>query len=641
MYDTDEEIKRKRRNLFIIIGIIVFLILILIIFLLTRGSGKKKNVVDNNIELTCELEVKNDVKPNSNGVYNQQVEVGFKNIGNVSKDYPLTKQTVGTSDSSRNKDTYSISKTGIYHLHGYVQDSVGHKGICDLDIEVSLTKPSCELQVTQGTLGDNYWFRSDVEVGFKEMSSNNPSNSIVKYYIEKQITDLDSNETVRAEQPNGNIEKYVIKDNLTTTLIGHVIDSTGEEGTCTIVVNKDSTIPTCKLKVNSGTKNENGEYTDEPVIGFEEVKDDVSQVASVGIGISKNYNTQTYKVTKEGKTTVVGYVKDKAGNEGTCSIEIAKPTANSGNPGGNSGGNGGNPGGNSGGNGGETPVKSSKPYCTLTLSGIAADSSGSYPDNITVTMTYGSTNGAVITSFGVAETETYNQRNQIVVSQNGTHTVYGIAKDSYGHVVKCVTGPFVISKSELLAAKVSIGDYVAYDAGNWDEESRLTEKQQDGYYWGFTKGTSKQTGVMCAKRKDTGTRNGWMVLNVINGQVVLIHAGTPECVFHDRVSTSNVVNVMLERSKHYINSKYATGSTILSCDTAGFDCNRTQYSLANFVTGSSYWIAQNGENNTLFSINNRGLKEGLSYTSSGLRPIVVLSQNVRTTGKSGNAWIIK
>ena len=189
MYDTEEEIRRKRRNLFIIIGIIVFLILLLIIFLLTRGSGKKKTVVDNNIELTCELEVKNGVTPNNNGIYSQQVEVGFKSIGNVSKEYQLTKQTVGTSDSSRNKDTYSISKSGTYHLHGYVQDSVGHKGTCDLDVEVSLTKPSCELQVTKGTEGDNYWFRSDVEVGFKEMNSNNPSNSIVKYYIEKQTTD--------------------------------------------------------------------------------------------------------------------------------------------------------------------------------------------------------------------------------------------------------------------------------------------------------------------------------------------------------------------------------------------------------------------------------------------------------------------
>ena len=622
MYDTDEEIQRKRRNLFIIIGVVVLLIVILIIFLLTRNMGKKKTSKPTATEIGCSLEVKDGITPDSNGIYHQEIVVGYKSIDAISQNYQIVKQTIGTVDNSRNKETFTITKSGNYHLYGYVQDSAGHKGKCEISLKVNMSAPTCELEVTQGTLGDNGWYRSEVEVGFKSMDSNNPSVGIKQYYIDKEVTDLDDSQTVKADPPQGNVAKYTVKENLTTTLVGHVIDSSGNEGTCKLTVSKDATIPTCTLKVNSGTKNASGVYTDNPEIGFASAADDVSQIAAYGIGTSKNYTQKTYKVTGEGKTTVVGYVKDKAGNEGTCSLEITRPGGGSTTP----------PGGGGG-------TQTSSPSCSISLKVPATDKNGVYSQSVTATLKYSTTNGATITDYGIAESQTYNKKTEIVISNNGSHRVYGIVKDSYGHTATCSTPSFVIDKGDLLASKVAIGDYVAYDAGTWNE-NRPTEQKTDGYYWGMKNGQSRQKGVKC-DTNDTGTRNGWMVLNVSNGQVVLISAGTPECIYHDRTSPSTVINSMQNEAKKYINTNYAAGSTILSCNLAGFDCNRSSYSHTLFVTGTHYWIAQSSSNNTLNCVTPRGTKESYSLKSLGLRPVIILRADVKTTGKQNNAWVLK
>lgn len=607
MYDTDEEIQRKRRNLFIIIGVVVLLIIILIIFLIARGSGKKKSGGDSTNEITCTLEVQDGVLPDSNGIYHQSVVVGFKSITAVSKNYEIIKKTIGTVDNLRNKETFTASKSGQYHLFGFVQDSVGNKGKCEINLELSLTVPTCELEVTQGTLGDNGWYRSDVEVGFKSMDANNPTVSIAKYYIEKELKDLDTSEVVKADPPTGNVEKYTVKDNMETNLIGYVIDSSGNEGVCRLKVNKDSSVPTCKLKVNSGTKNANGEYTDNPEIGFEEAKDDVSQIAAQGIGLQKNYSQTTFKVTDDGKTTVVGYVKDKAGNEGTCSIEITRPGA------------------------APAPTPESNPSCKISKSGS------------TYVMNYSTSNGASITSYGFGDVEVYNNRSEISESNlsNGSHLLHGIVKDSNGNVARCTYGPFTVSNGELLANKVKVGDYVGYDAGTWNE-TRSSEVKQDGYYWGMTAGTSKQTGIKC-NRNDTGTRNGWMVLAVSNGKVLLIHAGTPECIYHAReiAPTTTAYNIA-SRSSAYVNSDYADGYTVLSCSTPGFNCNVSDYKNNSlFVTGNHYWVAQAGAENGLMTISAIGSKQAYAAISQGFRPIVQLKADVLTTGKSGDMWVLK
>ena len=452
------------------------------------------------------------------------------------------------------------------------------------------------------------------------MNANNPSVSIAKYYIDLEAKDADTSEVVKADPPTGNIDKYTFKENMSATLVGHVIDSAGNEGTCKIEVAKDATVPTCKLKVNSGNKNSNNVYTDNPVIGFEEVKDEASEIAAKGVGLTKNYTEETFTVTAEGVTTVVGFVKDKAGNEGSCSIEITR-TGGSGNGGGNGGSN----------------TGTSKPSCSIKLEGTKL-SNGAYSQSARATLVYSTTNGASITNYGIAESETYNQRKELSITNAGSHKVYGIVKDSNGNVARCATASFVVEKGELLATKVKVGDYVGYDAGKWTETR--TEKKTDGYYWGMQNGVSKQTGIKC-DRNDISTRNGWMVLNVSGGRVTIIHAGTPECIYHGRTTFDNVVTTMINRAASYVNNKYADGYTALSCSTAGFDCNKSSYSGSVFVTGTHYWVAQNSTNDTIYAITPKGSKTNFNLKSFGLRPVITLRADVMTSGKNGDTWVLK
>ena len=605
MYDDNEEIKRKRRRLIFLIIIVLLLIIALGIFLYYVFNNKKSNT-----KYGCELEVLDGVTPDANGVYHQGLTVGFKNI-NLPSGNKIIKQTIGTVDNSKNKETFVITQSGKYHLYGYVQDSDGNKETCDINLEVSLKIPSCELEVTQGTIGDNNWYRSNVEVGFKSMNSNNDKNEIKQYYIDK--------EDFEGKTFEENVDKYTVTDDKTTTVVGHVIDSAGNEGTCKISISKDTSIPTCSLKVNSGTKDSSGLYTDNPVIGIASASDEVSQIAAQGIGISKNYSETTYKVVAEGKTMVYGYVKDKAGNEGTCSIDITRPSST------------------------PTPTptpepakKQSNPHCDIRLDNIEYDSNGNYAREITAVLIASTTNDATITEYGIAENQVYNMRTEITITNNGSHTVYGLVKDSYGNTASCSTPTFVIDKSNLLnSVGVQPGQYVSYDAGTWGQTK--SEQKTDGYTWGMTAGSSKNTGVRC-NSSDGSPKNGWVIIGSYGNSIVITSAGTPECIYHTDTTPTNILNVMGAEAQGYVNQKYAYGAVILQCGTPGFECNRDTYTTGWYRTGYSYWT---GHTYGVFGIDSNGNRVARTNISLGFRPVIYLRSDVRTSGLNGNTWILK
>ena len=116
----------------------------------------------------------------------------------------------------------------------------------------------------------------------------------------------------------------------------------GEEGdgknTCTLMQDVGEPIPEpvpdpvptgpkCELEV-MGNLGGSGWYTgDRPVIQFKNVSSIVgnSEIAGYGIGDDRDpkFNSNTsYVISGVGITTVYGHVKDKAGNVGTCSVEI-------------------------------------------------------------------------------------------------------------------------------------------------------------------------------------------------------------------------------------------------------------------------------------------------------------------------------
>lgn len=610
MYDNEDEIKKKRRKLFIIIAVIVLIIIILLIFLLTRGGNKKP--VNENKELKCELEVKSGTL-GENGVYTSAVEIGFKSITAVSKDIEITKNTVGVNDNSRNKETFTVTKQGTYTVYGYIQDAAGNKGTCSIEVKVDPSKPTCELEVKKGTLGNNDWYTTDVEVGFKSMETNSETAKIEKFYLEKEVK-LENDEVVRAETPTDNIDKLIIKDNQTTVINGYVIDSNGTEGSCTIVIKKDSEKPTCKLKVISGTKNNKGQYTDTAVVGLETAKDNTSDIAEKGVGVSKNYKEQTYAVTKSGTTTVYGYVKDKAGNEGTCSIAITKPTPVS-------------------------PPKPvvSNPTCTINVTSGTL-SNGQYTSNVTVSLSYSSTNNAKITKYGIGTKQELNGKNSYTVSSNGTVKLIGYVQDSNGKTATC-TKTITVKKTEyaLLSSQVKVGDYVAYNAGAWDSTVKIPT--ESGKFGGYTAGTNRMTGVTCGLSGEKA-RSGWQVMSVSNGKVVLIHSGTPECFYYNKATNSSTALAKIsERAAIYKNATYAESARIFTYSEAK---TMKEESL---ITGTYYYLAGEAKGtDTLWAVRSAYYQgrtlTGRSNYAQGIRPVVVLKSNVRTTGKTESGWVL-
>ncbi|MBR4671648.1 MAG: InlB B-repeat-containing protein [Bacilli bacterium] len=104
-----------------------------------------------------------------------------------------------------------------------------------------------------------------------------------------------------------------------------IADKSGRKVYCPVLVYVDKTMPTCDLKVTGEYDSDLGWYTGEVTVELENWQDTDSGVLTYGIGtsiIDRDYNKNTSVTVKSGITTVIGYVKDQAGNEGICAKTI-------------------------------------------------------------------------------------------------------------------------------------------------------------------------------------------------------------------------------------------------------------------------------------------------------------------------------
>lgn len=603
MYDDEEEIKRKRRKLIIAIVVIVVLIILLLIFIFSRTGNKKPTTK----ELACELEVKSGTK-GKDGIYTTAVEVGFKSITAVSKDIQIVQNTVGTSDNARNKETYTVSKKGTVKVYGYVKDAAGNKGTCSIEVKVNPSKPTCNLEVKSGTLGENGWYKSNVVVNMKEMNSNNEDTQITKYYITKKTTKLEDGTVVKPAVPNESISEFTVVDDAVNEIVGYVIDSNGNEGTCNITIKKDSTPPTCTLKVVDGSPNASGIYTGNSVVGLAEAKDATTQVVSKGVGTTKNYKNETYAVTGYGAQTIYGYVKDEAGNEGSCSISIRKPDQP------------------------VAPPKESYPSCTLKIISGKSNNGQYLGKTVVGFASKNTTNNAKIVSFGIANSPSINGKETIELSTSGVHNVVGMVKDSYGHTSTCLMEVHVVIEDNLLAKKVKVGDMVAYNAGNWDDD--LIKPTANGTFGGYKQGNSKNASVACRDGDNAGS--GWKVLSISGNKVTIVHAGIPECYYHDSFkSNANAVSTLDQRASVYKNTFAESARMLKETDVA----NLAQDHAFRKINAYYYLSTASGTNELKFVTTSGRLTQG-GANAQGVRPVITLREDVRTTGQSNGAWTL-
>ncbi len=110
-----------------------------------------------------------------------------------------------------------------------------------------------------------------------------------------------------------------------TTDMGEIeiVDKAGRTRRCPVSVKVDNTPPTCTL-ITSGDSYGGGVFAGSVTISFGNKDDAHSKLDVFGIGtsITPSYNNESSITVSSGITTVIGYVKDNAGNEGVCTSTI-------------------------------------------------------------------------------------------------------------------------------------------------------------------------------------------------------------------------------------------------------------------------------------------------------------------------------
>ena len=104
-----------------------------------------------------------------------------------------------------------------------------------------------------------------------------------------------------------------------------ISDNSGMINKCEVKAFVDKTLPTCNIDVEGDYIDSVGWYSLEALAILKNTKDEGSGILTYGMGTSlknRDYNKKTQMTFNNGITTVIGYVKDVAGNENICAQEI-------------------------------------------------------------------------------------------------------------------------------------------------------------------------------------------------------------------------------------------------------------------------------------------------------------------------------
>lgn len=512
-----------------------------------------------------------------------------------------------------NNDEYILKEDGSKEVRAYVEDSAGAKGECTIQIKKDATPPTCTLKVVSGTLSGKT-YSTDVEVGFLKAEDNLAAN--VEYGL--------------GVQKNYNRTNYVVKSNGTTKVYGYVKDEAGNENTCNTSISKGTSSGTnhntqnlsCVLKA-TGTSGENGWFKGNVAINFvSRTPSTDGRVTKSGIGIKETYSDPSYTVSKDGTTTVYGYVEDSNGKKAVCSITVKKDAV--------------------------------MPSCVLEVQADNYNSSTqAYSGTVYVNMKTKTDSNSGVANYGIGLSKNYNNMKYKVISI-GSSTITGYVKDKAGNESTCsitlkteASGGTITT--ELLSKKVAIGDYVEYDAGNWTTTKVMPTSANPFAFGGYTSGSSRNASVTCYGSYANAS-SGWRVLKISGDIVILVHAGTPECYHHPYISgksnmaynseriltgsTSGTVNSAYTSTprdwSEYVNSTYANSATL-------FNKTMADGAPSNLVTtGSYYYLGAAYNTGSIYGVSSTGNKTGYSMFTYGVRPTVTLKATVKTAGKNAS-----
>ena len=208
------------------------------------------------------------------------------------------------------KSKVNITKEGVYDLN-FTTNNGGSKKV---SVRIDKTPPTCSMEITDGTKGDNEWYTSDVTV-------------------KGRCWDIGGSGCVNTLTSESTIDYNTPEETVTKT----VLDRAGNKGTCSKTVKIDKSKPTCWISLD-GEVGDNGWYKDSSVkVTLKPAHDGPKGPSLVHYFldtydygedelVSDLYNNEEswwQRYDTEG-TTWYGYVKNEAGTTGKCDQIVKK-----------------------------------------------------------------------------------------------------------------------------------------------------------------------------------------------------------------------------------------------------------------------------------------------------------------------------
>jgi len=224
-----------------------------------------------------------------------------------------------------------------------------------------------------------------------------------------------------------------------------------------------------------------------------------------------------------------------------------------------------------------------------------------------------------------------------------------------------------------LADIVKIGDYIQYNAGEWNdaEINKLTSQKlyagadsvtfETPYmFGGFKSGDSRNVGIVYPGAS-TESKTGWRVLDIdkSSGVVTIVSNGITEAFYYPGEEyggyiAEEVLNVtesipydaqgVTQRDwKMYVNGRVATDATCMmksnvdkiTNNIINFNDVVEVFDIVNIK--SNYWLGTAYGQSLLYSINSEGIVNSGNNKAYGIRVIVHLKSNIKISpSNSGN-----
>ena len=237
------------------------------------------------------------------------------------------------------------------------------------------------------------------------------------------------------------------------------------------------------------------------------------------------------------------------------------------------------------------------------------------------------------------KTITWHSSDEKIATVDSTGLVTGTGLGTAKITAKTVNGKNAsvdIKVNDYLANVANVGDYVAYDAGEWSEAAAQPTEQ--GKFGGNEANKNKGNSVTCDGL--TPTLKGWRVLSIdtANKKVTLVHAGQPECYYQFYGHAEESKKLLDERATNEYTNDYAASAHAMTQAEAEIDKDLR-------TTGTQYWLATPYNDDALYYVNHDGNIDYHYSDSYGFRPVIELKSNVLTSGQGKDmfdqkAWIL-